>query len=110
LSVAAGQVAVGPPSSFTVVDLGQGRVALKAGEDFVSVAPDGAVRLDRRPSLQARAFQWIETPTGDLVLMSIETNRFLTLDLKQGVITSLSPGPRSEGADGARLSWARDPN
>jgi beta-xylosidase len=110
LSVAAGQVAVGPPSSFTVVDLGQGRVALKAGEDFVSVAPDGAVRLDRRPSLQARAFQWIETPTGDLVLMSLETNRFLTLDPKQGVITSLSPGPRSDGADGARLSWARDPN
>lgn len=106
LSVVDGRLVIGAPSTFSVVDLGQGRVALKVGHDFVSVAPDGAVRLDRRPSLQARAFQWIEAPTGDLVLMSLETNRFLTLDLKQGAITSLSPGPRSDGADGARLSWS----
>ncbi len=78
--------------------MGQGRVALKVGEDFVSVAPDGAVRLDRRPSVQARAFQWIETPTVHLVLMSLETNRFLTLDLEAGAITSLSPGPRPTGS------------
>ena len=48
----------------------------------------------------------IETPTGELVLMSLATQRFLRIDPASGTITADSPGPVPNGSDGVRLVWS----
>lgn len=96
----------GAPTAFTVVDLKLGRVALKAGRTVVSVDRDGHVKLEEtRPGI-AQSFQWIETPTGELVLMSLASNRFLRIDPKTQAIICDSPGPLPDGSDGVRFVWA----
>ena len=51
-------------------------------------------------------FQWIETPTGELVLMSLAWNRYLRIDPKTQAILCDSAGPATDGKEGARLVWA----
>ena len=94
------------PTVFTVVDMKLGRVALKAGGSYISVARDGHVKLEASKSDAAQSFQWIETPTGELVLMSLATNRFLRVDPKTQAIICDSPGPLPDGSDGVRFVWA----
>jgi streptogramin lyase len=53
-----------------------------------------------------RDFQWIETPTGELVLMSLATNRFLRIDPQTGEIRADSPGPMPDDSDGTRFIWS----
>jgi len=96
---------IGGAATFTVVDRKLGRVALRAGDACVSVAPDGAVALRRGAPDQAEAFQWVETFDGDLILMSLVTNRFLRVDPADGRILADSPGPRPDGKDGVRFMW-----
>ncbi|HEY5806929.1 MAG TPA: hypothetical protein VIT67_03135, partial [Povalibacter sp.] len=55
----------------------------------------------------AETFQWIETPTGELALMSLQTNRFLRIDPQTSVITVDSQSPLPDGSDGVRLVWSR---
>ncbi|WP_035430440.1 glycoside hydrolase family 43 protein [Asticcacaulis sp. AC466] len=98
-------IADGKPSDVTVVDMGLGRVALKSGDRYVSVATDGPVALSDGPPGVAQSFQWIETPTGELVLMSLVTNRFLRIDPVSHVVTAASPGPQSDAKDGVRFVW-----
>jgi len=63
---------------FTVVDQKLGRVALRAGNRYVSIAPmsdsTSAVRLRAG---DGETFQWMETPYRDLILMSLRTHRYL---------------------------------
>ena len=96
---------IGGTATFTVEDRKLGRVALRAGDACVSVAPDGAVALRRGAPGQAEAFQWVETFDGDLILMSLVTNRFLRVDPADGRILADSPGPRPDGKDGVRFMW-----
>jgi hypothetical protein len=58
------------------------------------------------PSGTAQDFQWIETPTGELVLMSLATNRFLRIDPRTGDVRADSPGPMPDDSDGARFMWS----
>ncbi|HEU4687930.1 MAG TPA: hypothetical protein VFS23_06210, partial [Vicinamibacterales bacterium] len=95
------------PAPFEVCDMKLGRVALENGGRFVTVAADGSTSLKRKTPGNAESFQWIETPNGDLVLMSLETNRFLRIDPATRRIVADSPGPAPDGSDGARFSWAR---
>ncbi|MDC7683543.1 glycoside hydrolase 43 family protein [Asticcacaulis sp. BYS171W] len=90
---------------FTVVDTKLGRVALKSGDRYLSVDGTGKVGLAAGTPGPAQSFQWIETPTGELVLMSLTTNRFLRLDPQTGAVTADSPGPQSDGKDGVRFVW-----
>jgi len=106
LAASAGRLASGVPTRFEVVDRGLGRVALRSGQGYVTVAADGAVTLAADPSGTAQNFQWIETPTGELVLMSLATNRFLRIDPKAGDIRADSPGPMPDNSDGARFIWS----
>jgi streptogramin lyase len=55
---------------------------------------------------KAQNFQWIETPTGELVLMSLATNRFLRIDPQTGNIRADSPGPMPDDSDGTRFVWS----
>jgi hypothetical protein len=89
-----------------VTDLGLGRVALRSGAAWVSVDAGGNVALRKgRPAL-AESFQWMETPTGELVLMSLATNRFLRVDPATQAVRADSPGPLPDGSDGVRFTWA----
>lgn len=96
----------GAGTTFKVVDRKLGRVALNAGGAYVSVETSGAVTLRKGAPGTAETFQWIETPTGQLVLMSLVTNRFLRIDPASGKITADSPGPQSDGKDGVRFDWS----
>jgi beta-xylosidase len=102
----AGLVA-GKPAAIEIVDMQLGRVALKLGGSFVSVEGSGAVRLTSKAPGPAETFQWIETPTGELVLMSLRTHRFLRIDPKSRRIVADSPGPLPDGSDGVRWAWVK---
>ena len=53
---------------------------------------------------EAETFQWMETFGGELLLMSLATNRFVRRDA-EGRLSADSPGPRPDGADGTRFRW-----
>lgn len=46
------------------------------------------------PPQQAQTFQWIETFTSDLTLMSLKTNRDLRVNFDSGKLTAGSPEPK----------------
>ena len=56
--------------------------------------------------MPSQSFQWSETPTGETVLMSLATNRYLHIDPASGRVRADSPGPQSDGKDGDRFVWA----
>ncbi len=91
---------------FFVVDMGLGRTALRGHGGFVSVGGDGAVSFDATTAGRGETFQWMETFGGDLILMSLKTNRFLRIDPATQKITADSPGPLPDGSDGDRFNWA----
>ncbi len=95
-------------SRFKVLDRGLGRVALGMGKRFISVQGLQQVVLREGRPGDAETFQWIETPTGELVLMSLSTHRFLRLDPPSGLISADSPGPRSDNTDGDQFDWSLD--
>jgi hypothetical protein len=107
LAGAAGQLSVSDPAALEVVDMRLGRVALKLDGSFVSVDESGAARLKREPPSKAETFQWIETPTGELVLMSLRNHRFLRIDPQSRRIVADSPGPLPDGSDGVRWAWSQ---
>jgi len=94
------------PTRFEVVDRKLGRVALRSGRLYVTVGEDGGVALMAGQSGIAQNFQWIETPTGELVLMSLATNRFLRIDPQTRDIRADSPGPMPDDSDGTRFVWS----
>jgi beta-xylosidase len=105
LTAKGGAVSAGTGTAFKVVDAGLGRVFLAANGQHLSVGPTGAVSL-REARTTAESFQWIETPTGELVLMSLTNHRFLRIDPATGAVIADSPGPQSDGNDGVRFDWA----
>lgn len=90
---------------FSVVDMKLGRVALEDNGKFLTVMPDGGVGLAAGQPAAAQTFQWIETPNGDLVLMSLATDRYLRIDPATQKVTADSPGPKSDNSDGSRFTW-----
>ncbi|MBB3220690.1 hypothetical protein [Pseudoduganella umbonata] len=78
-------------------------VALRAGRQYLTVDANGAVSLADGAPGEAQSFQWTETPTGELVLMSIANNRFLRVDPASRRIAVDSQGSLTESADGTRF-------
>jgi xylan 1,4-beta-xylosidase len=107
LGIEGGALTASAPVDFTVRDMKLGRVALEHRGRFVSIASDGTATLTANSPGNAESFQWIETPNGDLVLMSLAVNRFLRLDPATLRITADSPGPLPDGSDGVRFQWTR---
>jgi hypothetical protein len=93
---------------FTVVDRTLGRVALRAGDRYVSVVPrtdsTSAVSLRAGAPADGETFQWMETPYGDLILMSLRTHRYLRLE-PDGVVTGDGLGAEPDPADPVLLRW-----
>jgi hypothetical protein len=94
-----------PLGKFRVRDRGLGRVALEAGRGFLSVDGEGAVSYRRGRPGAAETFQWTETFTGELMLMSLATHKYLRADPATGMLAATSPGPRSSADDGVRFDW-----
>jgi hypothetical protein len=99
---------VGGEPAFQVVDRGLGRVALRTPSGYVSVdtaGPTGRVTLRRGTPADAETFQWIETPYGDLALLSLATHRYLRIDPSTGTLSADHPGPEPGRDDGAQFAW-----
>ena len=92
-------------TAFTVVDQGLGRVALRGINGFLSVGRDGGVSTRRNDAGLAETFQWIETFTGEITLLSLQTNRYLRVDFGSGTLLADSPGPEPNGPEGVRFDW-----
>ncbi|MGH7615594.1 MAG: family 43 glycosylhydrolase [Gemmatimonadaceae bacterium] len=93
---------------FAVVGRGLGRIALRAGTRYLSIArhtdTTSAVGFRAGPPGDGETFQWMETLYGDVVLMSLSTHRYLRLEL-DGRVSSDSRGPEPDPSDGTALRW-----
>lgn len=94
------------PDEFLVMDRGLGRVSLKSGAGFISVDESGNVTLQRGSPGIGETFQWIETFTGELTLLSLRTNRYLHVDRESKAISADGIGPSPDESDGVRFDWA----
>lgn len=97
---------IGGTSQFKVVQCGPGRVALRQskGNQYVSVDQNGQVSLkEGNPTLQ-ETFQWIELEQGDLVLLSLSTNRYLKAAPGK-TIEALTDVPSPARNDGVSFIW-----
>jgi hypothetical protein len=101
--------ATGRNVQFAVMDLGLGRVALKAANGrFVSAAPDGVSLKDlagKNPG-EAESFQWVNLMRGDTMLMSLTNHRYLaTKPNEPGPVTDAATGPSPARKSGAEFKW-----
>jgi beta-xylosidase len=88
----------------TVEALGQARVHLLPDSGGVlSVAANGEVSELQAADGDGSTFLWVETPYGELVLMSLQTNRFLRF-APGGQLRADAAGPDAYG-EGVRLDW-----
>jgi xylan 1,4-beta-xylosidase len=98
-----------PSVRFHVVDLGKGRVSLKAGNGrFVSAGVNGVVLKDLARAVpgDAESFQWVNLLRGDTMLMSLTNHRYLaTKPNNPGPVTVSAVGPRPDRKDGACFKW-----
>lgn len=100
----AASVGRGVPTAFMLADMGLGRVALVRGKTALTVGNDGRVTTtDAKPG-KAESFQWTETPSGELILMSLVTDRYLRIS-DDGSVVADSVGPHPNGKDGVRFVW-----
>jgi beta-xylosidase len=94
---------------FQVVDLGKGRVALKASNGRFVSAADNAVTLKDLAGKtlgDAESFQWVNLMRGDTMLMSLVNHRYLaTKPNEPGPVTVSGTGPRPDRKDGACFKW-----
>ncbi|HEU5101353.1 MAG TPA: glycoside hydrolase 43 family protein [Roseiflexaceae bacterium] len=97
-------LAGGERARFMVVDRGLGRVALLARGAYVSAGRD-QVTLTTSDPTDAETFQWTETPYGDLMLLSLATQRHLRVDPQQGTVAANHPGPMPDRQDGSCFRW-----
>ena len=110
INVAAGSTnVVSQDTEFQVVDLGKGRVALKAANGrFVSAAGEGVSLKDlagKAPG-EAESFQWVNLMRGDTMLMSLVNHRYLaTKPNAPGPVTVSGTGPRPDRKDCACFKW-----
>jgi hypothetical protein len=94
---------------FQVVDLGLGRVALKAANGrFVSAAQEAVALKDlagKNPG-EAESFQWINLMRGDTMFVSLVNHHYLaTKPNEPGPVTVTATGPSPARKNGACFKW-----
>lgn len=91
---------------FKVTDLGLGRVALNRhkGNEYLAVTPDGKVVWKTGKPGKDGTFQWIEQERGDLALLSLVTNRYLTEE--GGLLHARRDIPSPTRKDGSSFIWS----
>jgi len=101
-----------PPQNakFQVIDVGLGRVALKASSGKILSAnnADGVVLKDLgndKPG-DAESFQWVNLMRCDTMLMSLTNHRYLTTKPNSaGPVTVTASGPSAARKSGAEFKW-----
>ena len=93
----------GKAARFRVRDMGAGRVALALADAHLSINATGDAWLKPGRPGAGETFQWMETVYGEPMLMSLATNRYLSVDPASGQVSATSPGARSDRADHARF-------
>jgi hypothetical protein len=92
-------------AKFQVMDLGKGRVALKATNgQFVSVAQEAAILKDLagKPPGDAESFQWVNLMRGDTLLMSLVNHRYLATqpnEPRPATVSATGPHPARKGGE-----------
>jgi xylan 1,4-beta-xylosidase len=110
VNVAADATSTAPQNEqFQVIDLGLGRVALKAANGrFVSAAEDGVTLKDlagQAPG-DAESLQWINLMRGDTAFMSLVNHRYLaTKPNAPGPVTATATGPTPARKGGVCFKW-----
>ena len=94
---------------FQVVDVGLGRVALKASNGkFVSAGESGVVLKDlasARPG-DGESFQWVNLMRGGTMLLSPVNHRYLaTKPNTLAPVTATATGPSPARKGGAEFKW-----
>ncbi len=102
-TAALGTVVAGPPMDLTVEAIELGRVILHHADGPLSVTQGGVVTIGGVAG-KATHWQWMETPTGEVILMSLATHRFLRIH-PDGRVRADSPGPTPDGQDGTRFHF-----
>ncbi|MFB6317887.1 family 43 glycosylhydrolase [Saccharicrinis sp. FJH54] len=103
--------AAGDLAKFRVLDRGQGRIALQsvATGGYVTVKGLGGmaeVRIESEDKGEASTFQWTDMLKGDLMLMSLYTNRYLFVDPDANSLCSADArGARPDRKGGACFVW-----
>jgi xylan 1,4-beta-xylosidase len=96
-------------AKFLVIDVGLGRVALKAANGkFVSVDKEATTLKELRSAKpgDAESFQWVNLMRGDMMLMSLPNHRYLaTQPNVVGVVTVTSLGASPARNSGAEFKW-----
>jgi len=101
-------IAIEGATRFRVEDRGLGRVALRAGNRYVSVGTSevgSRVVLSAGPPKDSESFQWTENVYGDLNLLSLTSHRHVRVDSGSGSVFADSPGPKPDRRDGSCLVW-----
>ncbi len=105
------RLAQGEVSHFEVLDMGQGRVALKskASGGYVTVMGKGfmsEVRIQKEIDPVASVFQWQDMLRGDLMLMSLKTHCYLFADpFARSHTSAQARGIRPDRKDGVGFAW-----
>jgi xylan 1,4-beta-xylosidase len=110
VNVAAGSGGPVPPNArFQIIDLGKGRVALKAADGrFVSADQESAIMKDLASQApgEPESFQWVNLMRGDTMLMSLVNHRCLaTKPNEPGLVTVTATGPRPARKGGECFKW-----
>lgn len=96
-------------AKFQVVDLGLGRVALKARDGkFVAVENEQTVlkSLGSAKPGNTESFQWVNLLRGDTMLMSLTNHRYLaTSPSAPGPVTATALGASPARKSGAEFKW-----
>ncbi len=101
----------GNKRQFKVVDAGNGRIALQSVADggWVTVKGNGGmaeVRIEKERAGDASVFQWQDMQRGDLMLMSLQTHRYLYAGPHaEDLCSADAPGTRPDRKDGACFVW-----
>ncbi len=105
------ELAKSKASYFKVIDRGNGRISLQSELDggFVTIKDGGRmseVRIEINDSGEPSTFQWIDMLKDDLALLSLKTNRYLSVDPNAGSLCSAdSKGARPDRKDGSCFKW-----
>ncbi len=97
-------------AKFQVIDVGLGRVALKASDGkVISVSsPESVVLKDlagAKPG-DAESFQWVNLMRGDTMLMTLTNHQYLaTKPNNPGAVTANALGPNPARKGGAEFKW-----
>jgi hypothetical protein len=61
--------------------------------------------LERDQGGDSQSFQWTEMPRGDLLLLSLTSQRHLRINSYQNTVTADAPGATADRKSGSSFAW-----